>query len=194
MTFGTTTANYNPPSDPGGASGRRWGDYSFTVVDPLDDMTVWTIQEYNQALNSYAVRVGKLAAPPPATPTCSASPITFTGPHRQRGDHRHLERRLGLLRSRRQPGAAGAAVQPSPATVTNAIVNSVTYNSPTQVTLNITALDRLAERHHHQSRRPERDGQRLHQRDSGGHRDAHGHAERQRWQRHDRTVDTAERQ
>jgi hypothetical protein len=80
VTFGTTTANYNPPADPGGASGRRWGDYSFTVVDPLDDMTVWTIQQYNQASNSYAVRVGKLAAPPPATPTCSGSPITFSGP------------------------------------------------------------------------------------------------------------------
>src|SRR4029079_15141260 len=51
--FGTTTANYNRPSDPVGASGRRWGDYSFTVVDPLDDMSIWTIQEYNQALNSY---------------------------------------------------------------------------------------------------------------------------------------------
>ena len=36
--YGITSANYNPPSDPGGASGRRWGDYSFTVVDPLDDM------------------------------------------------------------------------------------------------------------------------------------------------------------
>jgi hypothetical protein len=69
VTFGTTTANYNPPSDPGGANGRRWGDYSFTVVDPIDDMTVWTIQEFNQALNSYAVRVAKILAPPPATPS-----------------------------------------------------------------------------------------------------------------------------
>ena len=60
VTFGTTTANYNPPSDPGGAGGRRWGDYLFTVVDPLDDMTVWSIQEFNQALNSYAVRVGRI--------------------------------------------------------------------------------------------------------------------------------------
>ena len=91
VTFGTTTANYNPPSDPGGASGRRWGDYSFTVVDPLDDMSVWTIQEYNQASNSYAVRVGQLLAPPPATPTCSGTPISFAGRHWQRGDQRHVE-------------------------------------------------------------------------------------------------------
>ena len=57
VTFGTTGGNYNPPSDPGGPSGRRWGDYSYTMVDPLDDMTVWTIQEYNPVLNSYAVEV-----------------------------------------------------------------------------------------------------------------------------------------
>src|SRR4029079_15076513 len=40
VSYGTTTANYNPPSDPGGASGRRWGDYSYTSVDPLPRVTV----------------------------------------------------------------------------------------------------------------------------------------------------------
>jgi hypothetical protein len=29
-----------------GASRNRWGDYSSTVVDPTDDMTMWTLQEY----------------------------------------------------------------------------------------------------------------------------------------------------
>ena len=29
-----------------GASRVRWGDYSATVVDPTDDLTFWTIQEY----------------------------------------------------------------------------------------------------------------------------------------------------
>ncbi|HVR98130.1 MAG TPA: hypothetical protein VMW27_16045, partial [Thermoanaerobaculia bacterium] len=140
VSYGTTTANYNPPSDPGGASGRRWGDYSFTSLDPLDDMTVWTAQEYNQALNSYAVRVGRLAAPPPATPTCSGSPISFTGPTGN------------VVINATSSGGSGfydpGANLPAPAlpfthisaTVTNATVNSVTFNSPTQVTLNITAL------------------------------------------------------
>ena len=108
--FGTTTANYNPPSDPGGSSGRRWGDYSFTSVDPLDDMTVWTIQEYNQASNSYAVRVGKLKAPPPATPTCTATPIPFTGPTGNVVINANSSCRLGILRSRRRPAVAGAAL------------------------------------------------------------------------------------
>ncbi|HPG93451.1 MAG TPA: DUF11 domain-containing protein, partial [Dokdonella sp.] len=138
-TFGTSTTNYNPPADPGGAGGRRWGDYSFTSVDPIDDMTVWTIQEYNQATNSYAVRVGKLLAPPPATPTCAGSPIVFNGPTGN------------VVIAATSSGGSGfydpGSNLPPPAlpfshlsaTVTNAVVNSVTYNSPTQVTLNITA-------------------------------------------------------
>ncbi|MFL6262258.1 MAG: DUF11 domain-containing protein, partial [Thermoanaerobaculia bacterium] len=140
VTYGTTTANYNPPLDPGGSMGRRWGDYSFTSLDPLDDMTVWTIQEYNQASNSYAVRVGKLAAPPPATPTCSGSPITFAGPTGNVVITATSSGGSGFY----DPGAnlAPPALPFShlSATVTNAIVNSATYNSPTQVTLNITAL------------------------------------------------------
>src|SRR5262249_2782057 len=34
------------------ASGRnRWGDYSQTNVDPTDDMTLWTFQEYANSTN-----------------------------------------------------------------------------------------------------------------------------------------------
>ncbi len=140
MTYGTTTSNYNPPADPGGAAGRRWGDYSFTVVDPIDDMSVWTIQEYNQASNSYAVRVGCLTAPLPATPTCSGSPIIFTGPTGNVVINATSSGGSGFY----DPGAnlAPPALPFShiSATVTNATVNSVTFNNPTQVTLNITAL------------------------------------------------------
>jgi hypothetical protein len=53
---------------------QRWGDYSQTVVDPSDDMTIWTFQQYTNATNSWAVRAVQLKAPPPATPT-SLSPI-----------------------------------------------------------------------------------------------------------------------
>jgi hypothetical protein len=136
--IGVTAASYNPFWDTGGGSGRRWGDYSFTAVDPLDDMTVWTIQEYNEATDMYAVRVAKLLAPPPATPTCSATPVDFpsgTG---------------NVTITGTSTGGSGfydpGTDLPSPAlpfthigaSMTNATVNSVTYNSPTQVTLNIT--------------------------------------------------------
>lgn len=46
----------------------RWGDYSQTVVDPLDDQTIWTFQEYANVDDSYGVRVVQFKAPPPATP------------------------------------------------------------------------------------------------------------------------------
>ncbi|MGH8003638.1 MAG: hypothetical protein ACRECJ_02800, partial [Limisphaerales bacterium] len=33
----------------GGGPANRWGDYSHTVVDPLDDKTLWTVQEYAES-------------------------------------------------------------------------------------------------------------------------------------------------
>ena len=66
--FTSSSTAYNPPSDPGDNNRpRRWGDYSYTSVDPSNDMTIWTIQEYCDAKNSWAVRVAQLNAPPPAT-------------------------------------------------------------------------------------------------------------------------------
>jgi hypothetical protein len=32
----------------GAGTDNRWGDYSATVVDPTDDVTFWTVQEYAQ--------------------------------------------------------------------------------------------------------------------------------------------------
>lgn len=45
----------------------RWGDYSQTVVDPLDDQTIWTFQEYADVDDSYGIRAVQFKAPPPAT-------------------------------------------------------------------------------------------------------------------------------
>ena len=70
---------YNPPGDPGGGFGRRWGDYSYTSVDPTDDMTMYTIQEYASALDTWGVRVTRLNAPEPATPSAISVPSVATG-------------------------------------------------------------------------------------------------------------------
>ena len=143
VNIGTSTSNYNPPSDPGGASGRRWGDYSFTMVDPIDDMTVWTIQEYNQASNSYAVQVAKLVPPPPATPSSTDHPSGVS----------YGLASTNVVVTGTSVGGSGfydpGTDLPAPArpyahisaTVTGGVtVNSVTYNSPTQVTLNISTV------------------------------------------------------
>jgi hypothetical protein len=75
---------YNPPIDSGTDFSRRWGDYSYTSLDPDDDMTFWTIQEFAYTIDTsgstpvYGLRIAKLAAPPPTTPV-SASPTLPPG-------------------------------------------------------------------------------------------------------------------
>jgi hypothetical protein len=42
-------------------TGPRWGDYSATVVDPLDDTKFWTIQEYASGTNQVGTWWGQVA-------------------------------------------------------------------------------------------------------------------------------------
>ena len=63
----TSTSTYNPGAN-------RWGDYTQTVVDPSDDMTMWTFTEYAAATNAWGVRAVEFKAPPPATPVLATTP------------------------------------------------------------------------------------------------------------------------
>jgi hypothetical protein len=75
--YGPGAAAYNPSFDSGAGRGyRRWGDFSFTGLDPCNDMTLWTIQEYVPTANQYGTRFAELKGPPPATPA-SASPSSI---------------------------------------------------------------------------------------------------------------------
>lgn len=67
------TYNAQPTANP-----QRWGDYSMTTVDPNDDMTMWTIQEFANAADSWGVEVAQLKAPGPATPTATDGTVVFT--------------------------------------------------------------------------------------------------------------------
>jgi hypothetical protein len=140
--YTSSSTDYNPPADPGGAAGRRWGDYSYTSLDPIDDMTMWTIQEFCNATNSYGVRVQKLIAPPPATPSTAAPAIVNTGiPSTNVVITGTSSSGTGFY----DPGAnlGGGALNFShiTASVTGGVtVNSVTYTDPTHVTLNISTI------------------------------------------------------
>ena len=68
---------YNP-SETG--TTYSWGGYSYTSVDPTDDMTLWTLQQYVNANNSYALRLVRLQAPPPAQ-ILSVSPLVVVQGH-----------------------------------------------------------------------------------------------------------------
>ena len=48
----------------------RWGDYSTTVTDPLNDADFWTIQEY-ASLPGWATEWGEVLALPPEAPVAS---------------------------------------------------------------------------------------------------------------------------
>jgi hypothetical protein len=55
---------------------NRWGDYSLTSVDPIDDTTFWTIQEYARVNNRWGTWIAEVAflAPCPSTwNTCVTS-------------------------------------------------------------------------------------------------------------------------
>ena len=121
---------YNPSGDPG--PGRRWGDYSYTSLDPCDDMTMWTIQQFVNATNSYGVQAAKLLAPAP-TLSCAAATtlgqgatknVTLTGTG-------FYNPPAGIDACRVNIAAAVAG--------TGVTVNSVTFNSPTSLTLNVSA-------------------------------------------------------
>ncbi|MBX7223172.1 MAG: IPT/TIG domain-containing protein [Blastocatellia bacterium] len=72
-----TSNSYNPTGDSGFFRPRRWGDYSYVSVDPMDDMTMWGIQEFCHANNSYRVDVVKIMAPPPPSITgCTPASVT----------------------------------------------------------------------------------------------------------------------
>jgi hypothetical protein len=112
---------------------QRWGDYSQTVIDPNDDMTMWTFQEYCNATNSWGVQVIQLKAPPPVSPT-TATPnavapnqtsvnVVITGT---------VVNGSGFF----DPGA-GFPNHISASLPGGIVVNSITYSSPTQVTLNL---------------------------------------------------------
>jgi hypothetical protein len=128
----TSVSSYNIGSQNGK---YRWGDFSVTTVDPNDDMTLWTVQEYCNATDSWGVRVIKLLAPPPAMPiACSPSVVT-------QGVTNVTIIVSGLVSNgsgffdpdTNFPNHISAVVDGGSVTV-----NGATYNNPTNLLLNLT--------------------------------------------------------
>ena len=141
-------AAYNPPGDPGQAGiGRRWGDYSMTALDPIDDMTLWTVQMFCNNTNSYGCQVIKMMAPLPAAPVSAgdvsagwASQITTVVGSSTGGS--------GFFDPGPDLGGGVPAFSHLTAVVTNTgvsgtppTVNSVTVVDPTHVQLDLNTID-----------------------------------------------------
>jgi hypothetical protein len=134
LLFTQSATAYNPAADPGPA--RRWGNYSFTSLDPNDDMTMWTIQEYCNAADSYGLRVVQLIAPAPATPESATPPNIASG-----------QASVSVVIAGTSSGGSGffdpGAGYPNrlAALIPNGVtVNGVTTTSPTSVTLDLNTV------------------------------------------------------
>ena len=125
----------------GSGTPRRWGDYSQTVVDPTDNMTFWTFQEYANATNSWGLRVVKLQPPPPAIP---ATAVPNTIPAGQASVSVNITgtsvNGSGFFDPGSDPGGPGFANHISAQVGGGVTVNSVTYVDPTHVTLDLNTV------------------------------------------------------
>jgi hypothetical protein len=122
-----------------GGGQNRWGDYSETCIDPNDNQTFWAFQTYAESpvagWDRWGVRVVKVLAPPPAT-ISSLSPASIT-----------QGQTISITVTGTSTGGSGF-YDPGPGFAnriaaafsgSGLTVNSVTFVSPTSLTLSVTA-------------------------------------------------------
>jgi len=129
VVYKTAEGTYNPAP-----SSDRWGDYSMTTLDPCDDMSLWTIQEFAAAGNNWGTAVARLLAPPPGAPSATVTnlpqgqpllPLTLSGAHW------YNPPTVGMSVCRQAIGVAiGGGVA----------VNSVSYVDPTRIDLSLSTV------------------------------------------------------
>lgn len=113
----------------------RWGDYSQTVVDPTDDMTFWSFQEYCSNTNQWGLRVLQIRPPAPASVTL-VSPTTI-----EQGETGNYTV-IGTSVSGTEffdPGAGFTNRLQASLSGTGLTVNSVSFTNPTTFVMNVTA-------------------------------------------------------
>lgn len=117
----------------------RWGDYSVVAVDPNDDMTFWAFEELSIPGGTWGVQAVQLKAAPPAS-LSTASPASIT----------QGQTSVNVVITGTSPtgaeeffdpgadtGGPGFANRLSASVSGGVTVQSITFNSPTQVTLNL---------------------------------------------------------
>ena len=135
LTYTSSNTAYIPFDDPGGFNApRRWGDYSMTSVDPSDDMTMWTIQEFCNATGSYAMRILQIKAPPPASPvSCSPSIVAAGASHTTVAVTGASVAGSGFF----DPGTGFTKRLSASISGAGVMVNSVEYIDPTHIMLDL---------------------------------------------------------
>lgn len=139
LLYTSSSTSYNPPSDPGYYGARRWGDYSLTCVDPDDDMTMWTIQEYCNGTNTYGVRIAQVLAPPPAVPVSCDPPAV--APNLSSVDiivNGNCINGSGFFDPGPDSGGPGFSNHIIAVVGGGIIINSLTYYSPDKILINLS--------------------------------------------------------
>ena len=126
-----------------GSGRNRWGDYSSTVVDPLNDVDMWTVQEHAAAVSGGTSRWGTwwgLIKPGPSTPTPFIELGTVTATDGNTGDADTIiepgENGNKLKIQLKNTGTAGATAVSGKLTTTT---SGVTITTATSAYPNIAA-------------------------------------------------------
>jgi hypothetical protein len=136
--FDITQSSSSPYDVQSGSQPQRWGDYSQTVVDPTDNQTFWTFQEYANDPDSWGVRVIELEAPPPATPTASDPSAVDPGEPSVTVEVTGTSiAGSGFFDPGPDTGGPGYPNHISASVSGGVTVNSITYDDPTHVTLEL---------------------------------------------------------
>jgi hypothetical protein len=138
--YTASTAAYNPPGDAGSPTrGRRWGGMSSTVVDGCDGSTIWTLQQFTDAINSYGLAVGRTVGPGVPTPVSVNPSVVPSG-----------VASINLTVTATSSGGT-AFVDPGvgylcrlSASIPGVTVNSVTRTSATTATVNVSTVGAAA--------------------------------------------------
>lgn len=139
--YTASSTAYNPASDPGGTGGRRWGDYSNVSLDPKDDMSMWTIQQFCNGTNTYGVQVARLLAPPPPpTNTATPSSVGTGAPSLTITVNGTSPAGQGFYDPGPDPAAPHTPFTHISASGAGIIVNSITYVNPTQVQISVNTI------------------------------------------------------
>jgi hypothetical protein len=134
--YTSSASAYNPVFQGFADNPHRWGDYSFTSLDPNDGMTMWTIQEYTSSTDTWGVRVARLGPPPPATPL---SVVPASIPASRPSVNVRVTGTSVSGSGFFDPGN-GFANRISASFTGGVVLNNIRYESPTSVVLNVSTI------------------------------------------------------
>lgn len=118
-------------------SPQRWGSYGAAAIDPVDGQTAWVFQQYCNSIDSWAVRVTKLIAPPPPV-------LTISQPGLVRGTTLDLILSGSVVAGSEffDPGPEFPNCTQLSISGEGVTINSMTVTTPTQINFNVSlALD-----------------------------------------------------